>query len=594
MSFFKELKRRNVIRVAIAYAVAAWLLIEITATTFPILKLPDWSVTLVTVLVLIGFPLALIFAWAFELTPEGLKKEKDVDRSESITHITGRKLDFMIIGMLVVALGYFAFDKFVLDPSRDAELVRTTTEAVTEQSIESGKSGIHDKSIAVLPFVNMSPDPEQEYFSDGISEEILNLLAKVPELRVTSRSSAFSFKGQNVDIPTIAARLNVAHVLEGSVRKSGNQLRITAQLIEVTTDTHLWSETYDRELKGVFAIQDEIATAVVDALKITLLGKEPKATETDPEAYALYLQGRHFLNIGTAESIQRAEALLKQALAINSGFAPAWTELGAVYRNQASVFGLRPYDEGNELARHAIEKALAIDPLYARAYAYLAMIELFYDWDFVKALQHQQQALALDPGDATILMVAGRVNDIFGRFDEAIDLFRQSIAIDPVSPVGYRRLANTLYRAHRLDEAADSIQMAMSLNPGGTWGEQYFLGKVLLAQGDAQAALVAMEQETHDVSRLLGIAVVRHTLGDTGASDAALQELIDEHAEGSAYQIAVAYAFRGEIDHAFYWLEQAYDIRDSGLTSILITRWLSNLHDDPRWEPFLNKIGLPH
>jgi TolB-like protein len=594
MGLVSELRRRNVIRVATAYAVAAWLLIEITATTFPILKLPDWSVTLVTVLVLIGFPLALIFAWAFELTPEGLKKEKDVDRSESITHITGRKLDFMIIGMLVVALGYFAFDKFVLDPSRDAELVQTTTEAVTEQSIESGKSGIRDNSIAVLPFVNMSPDPEQEYFSDGISEETLNLLAKVPELRVTSRSSAFSFKGQNVDIPTIAARLNVAYVLEGSVRKSGNQLRITAQLIEVTTDTHLWSETYDRELKGVFAIQDEIAAAVVDALKITLLGNEPKATETDPEAYALYLQGRHFLHIGTAESNQRAEALLKQALAINSGFAPAWTELSYVYFRQAHTTELRSIDEGSELARHAIEMALAIDPLYARAYAYLAMIELFYDWDFVKALQHQQQALALDPGDATILMVAGRLNDIFGRFDEAIDLFRQSIAIDPVSPVGYWRLASTLYRAHRLDEAADSIQMAMSLNPGGTWGEQHTLGKVLLAQGDAQAALVAMEQEPHDGVRLLGIAVVRHTLGDTGASDAALEELIDEHAEGSAYQIAMAYAFRGEIDQAFYWLEQAYDNRDGGLTSILITGWLSNLHDDPRWEPFIDKMGLPH
>ncbi len=576
MSLFRELKRRNVIRVAIAYAVAAWLLIEITATTFPVLKLPDWSVTLVTVFVLIGFPLALIFAWAFELTPEGLKKERDVDRSESITHITGRKLDFVIIGVLVIAVGFLLVDKIYLSEGATAPDEIIATER---------------KSIAVLPFVNMSDDPGNEYFSDGISEEILNLLVKIPELRVTSRSSAFSFKGQNVDVPTMATKLNVAHVLDGSVRKSGNQLRITAQLIEVVTDTHLWSETYDRELKSVFAIQDEIAAAVVDALQITLLGKGPKATETNPEAYALYLQGRHFAGQGTAESIKQAETLLKQALALAPDFAPAWVSMSDVYFYQAAIFALRPVNEGAELAHHAIQQALAIDSQHGRAYAALARIEMYYDRDFVMASQHLQQALVLNPGDAGILNSAARLKLTLGRVDEAIDLNRQSIVLDPLS--GHTNFGITFYFAHRFEEAADSMQMAQSLNPDAV-RNQYLLGLVLLAQGDAPAALVAMEHESDDAYRMAGMAVVLHALGDTGASDAALKELIERFAADSAFQVAEAYAVRAEIDDAFDWLEQAYDNRDSGLTSLLLDPLLANLHDDPRWEPFLDKIGLPH
>ncbi len=582
-SVWRELKRRNVIRVAIAYAIAAWLLIEITATTFPILKLPDWSVTLVTVIVLIGFPLALILAWAFELTPEGIKKEKDVDRAESITHITGRKLDFAIIGVLAIALVFFAVDKFVLDS--DTTLASDTAQELAATEVQ--------QSIAVLPFVNMSSDPEQEYFSDGLSEEILNLLAKIPDLRVTSRSSAFSFKGQNVDVPTMAARLNVAHVLEGSVRKSGNQLRITAQLIEVEADTHLWSETFDRELDDIFAIQDEIAAAVVDALKITLLGEEPRSTETNPEAYALYLQGRHFSNQGTVESFMQAETLLKQALAIDPGFAPAWTNLGNVYRSGANSLGVRPFEEGNELARDAIQKALAIDPQYGPAYAALAQIETEYDFDFTAAAQHVQQALALNPGDASILLTAGELNRILGRLDEAIDLHRQAVALDPVSYVGHLYLATSYSAARRLDEAAEISRLAISLNPGGGY-VHYLLGNVLLRQGDAPAALVAMEQETNDGFRLYGMAIVQHALGDARASDAALQELIEKWAAEAAYQVAEVYAFRGEIDLAYEWLEQAYDNRDSGLISMLLDPQLANLHDDPRWEPFLDKMGLPY
>ncbi|MCH7538079.1 MAG: tetratricopeptide repeat protein [Proteobacteria bacterium] len=587
-SVWKELKRRNVLRVAVAYAIVSWLILQIADVLTPLLRLPEWVGGFVFLLLVIGFLLALILSWAYELTPEGLKKEKDVERSESITHVTGRKLDFAIIAMLVVALGYFSYDKFVLDPGRDAAEVEAAVQVAS--AVERQDSA---KTIAVLPFVNMSDDASNEYFSDGISEEILNLLSKVSELRVTSRSSAFSFKGQNLDVPTMAARLNVAHILEGSVRKSGNDLRITAQLIDVATDTHLWSETYDRELENIFAIQDEIAAAVVDALKITLLGTKPKATETNPEAYALYLQGRHLINQRTEESNKQAETLLKQALDIDSGFAPAWAALGSVYRRQAAFFGLRPVDEGYEMARHAIQKALEIDAQLGLAYGLLAAINMSYDWDFDAAVQNVQRALKLNPRNATILMTAGRLNDALGRVDEAIDLYRQSIALDPVSPEGHNRLGGIFYNAHRLEEAADSFQMAQSLMPG-RHAAQFNIGLVLLAQGDAPAALVAMEQETSDAIRLFGTAVVQHALGDAGASDAALQELIEKWAATSAYHVAHAYAFRGEIDNAFDWLEQAYDNHDSGLTEMLLHSLLANLHDDPRWEPFLDKMGLPH
>ena len=272
MSLFNELKRRNVFRVGIAYIVMAWLVLQVADVILNNITAPGWVFHVLLLFLAIGFPFAVFFAWAFELTPEGLKKEKDVDRSKSVTRITARKLDYVVIAVLVLALAYFTFDKFVLDPLRDAELVQATTA---------------DKSIAVLPFVNMSNDPEQEYFSDGISEELLNVLAQFPGLQVAARTSAFQFKGQNRDIAGIAKQLHVNHVLEGSVRKAGNRLRITAQLIDADSGFQLWSETYDRELDDIFAIQDEISAAIGDALMIELklgIGESGTALPSIPAA----------------------------------------------------------------------------------------------------------------------------------------------------------------------------------------------------------------------------------------------------------------------------------------------------------------------
>jgi len=288
LSLIQELKRRNVFKVGAAYVVLTWLLAQATDVFLESFGAPDWVIKTVLMLLVIGFPLALFFAWAFELTPEGIKKEKDVDRSQSITTETGRKLDFTIIAILLLALGYFSFDKFVQNPARDAEMAEAAAEA---EAVQEAARPV-EKSIAVLPFVNMSDDAGNEYFSDGISEEILNSLAKIKQLKVAGRTSSFAFKGKNQDLRQIGETLGVEHILEGSVRKAGTKIRITAQLIQVEDGFHLWSEAYDRELTDVFAIQDEIATAILEQLKAQLIGEDATPVTTaraDTEAYELYL-----------------------------------------------------------------------------------------------------------------------------------------------------------------------------------------------------------------------------------------------------------------------------------------------------------------
>jgi len=298
LSLFNELKRRNVFRVGVAYIVVAWLVAQVLQLVFESFGTPDWVMKTILVLLATGLPLALFFAWAFEMTPEGIKREHEIDRSQSITSQTGKKLNLTIITVMALALAYFAFDKFVISEREIAITTETVAEETTApnappQVVTSEATTETDNSIAVLPFINMSSDEEQEYFSDGLSEELLNLLAKIPELKVASRSSSFQFKGEKIDITEVAQKLKVSHVLEGSVRKAGSHVRITAQLVKADDGYHMWSETYDRSLDNIFAIQDEISAAVVAALKIELLGEAPKSEVVNPEAYALWMKGRY-------------------------------------------------------------------------------------------------------------------------------------------------------------------------------------------------------------------------------------------------------------------------------------------------------------
>jgi len=586
LSFFNELKRRNVIRVAGLYVAGAWLLIQVAGTVLQMVDAPLWLSRGIVLALAIGFIPALIFAWAFELTPEGLKREGEVDRTESITPHTGRKLDRIIMVVLALALGAFAFDKFALAPQRERSVAESArNEGRSEARVES----FGDKSIAVLPFVNMSADQEQEYFSDGISEELLNLLAKIPELRVTSRSSAFSFKDQKLDIPEIAKRLNVAHVLEGSVRKAGNQVRITAQLIDARSDTHLWSETYDRPLDNVFAVQDEIAAAVVAQLKIKLLGAAPKATVVDPKAYALYLQARQLVRQGTPEGYERSIALYQQALAIDASYAAAWVGLSTVYDNQSRI-GLRPFEEGHRLSREAANQALAIDPQFAPAHARLGAIAMTYDRDLAAAARHFDYALALEPTNTAVIVGAGTLAMQLGRLDTAITLYEYAVARDPVSPISHNVLGYSYNMAGRFDEAIANYGTSLSLGPG--YGlAHYQIGVALLLKGDYDAALAAMQKDPDDWGPI-GLPMAWHALGKKAESDAALAELIRKYEKEAAFDIAYVLAYRGEADRAFEWLNKAVANGDPGLAGIVGYPLFANITQDPRWLPFLRTIGV--
>ena len=450
-------------------------------------------------------------------------------------------------------------------------------------------TAIPENSIAVLPFVNMSEDKANEYFSDGISEELLNLLAKIPQLQVTARTSSFSFKGKEVAIPEIARTLHVAHVLEGSVRKAGNSVRITAQLIKAGTDTHLWSQTYDRKLDDIFAIQDEIAADVVKQLKVTLLGAAPKARTTDPEAYALYLQavqlGRQF----TAEAFQQSDALYRKVLAIDPRYVPAWNGLARNFASETGQ-GLLPGKEGFAQAREAAVKALAIDPDYAPAHAQLGWIAMYGDNDLAGAAQHLERALALDPADLSVLTTSATLLQSLGRLDEALALDEAAVRRDPVNVTARFNLGYHQRMAGRLDAAIASFRTVLSLSPSNG-GAHCQLGVALLLKGDAKGALAEIEQETSEIYKMIGLPMAYHALGRKADSDAALAALIAKYEKDAPYNIASVYAYRGEADKAFEWLDKAVEYGDGGLGEIVTDNLFDKIRADPRWLPFLRKVG---
>jgi adenylate cyclase len=583
MTLFAELKRRNVLRVGAAYVVVAWLVIQVVETIFPAFGFGDAAVRYTTIVFAIGFIPALIFAWAFELTPEGLKKESEVDRSQSITPQTGKQLDRAIMVVLAFGLAFFAFDKFVLSESRVTSIAEQARQAGrTEALVEA----YGEKSIAVLAFDDMSPEGDQVYLSDGIAEELLNLLAKIPDLRVISRSSAFSFKGKDVAIPEIARQLNVAHILEGSVRKSGNRIRITAQLIEARSDTHLWSETYDRTLDDVFAIQDEIAATVVNQLKIKLLDEAPRTEETDPEAYALSLQARHLGRLGTAEGHEQSIALYEQALAIDPRFASAWADLARNYINQAGL--VRPHEEAFALAREAVEKALAIDPHNGPAHARLGWISMFHDRDLVAAAQHFERALKAEPANPDIIAAAAMLLLQLGRLDQAIELLEYVTTQDPVHAITHSNLGKAYMSAGRWDDAIASQRASLRLGPD-RFTTHYWLGLAMLMKGEAHDALEVVQQERSERYQLTGLMLVHAALGQEQESDAALAALYATTEWGDYYK-ATRHAFRNEADPAFeYFTLQAAAGQD--LRGISTDVSFSNLRDDPRWLPLLESIG---
>ena len=467
MSLFSELKRRNVFRVAIAYLAAAWLLTEVAGTLFPMFGFGDAPARITVIVLAIGFPLFLVFSWVFEFTPEGLKLEKDIDRTVAVSRKSGKRLDRIIIVLLALALGYFAFDKFVLEPARVAEIVQETAQqARSEALVES----YGEKSIAVLPFVNMSADPEQDYFSDGISEELLNLLAQVPELRVISRSSSFSFKGRDISIPQVAAELNVGHVLEGSVRKAGSRVRITAQLIEARSDTHLWSATYDRELDDIFAVQDEIAAIIGDSLRTKLVpaDDEPESPVSIKTAslgaYEAFLHGREFLHLREPGNLEQAIGLLEHSVELDEGFAPAHAQL-ATATMLLSAYAGTDREAALQTAFLHLERAQAIEPDLAEAHGGRALLALN-EGDLESTIEHARRALRANPNYADAMNWLFIALNSLGRYEEAETTLKRMLATDPRTIPGRYNYSDLLGRAGRFEEARVQADRLLSYSPG--------------------------------------------------------------------------------------------------------------------------------
>ncbi len=462
----EELKRRNVIRVSLAYLVLSWLLLQVADVLFEALRLDESALTLMVAILALGFIPVVVFSWIYELTPEGVKRESEVDRSQSVTAETGQRLNIAIVVLLVVALGFFAWDRFIAGPGQ-------TSTTVSARAAPQGPDATRSpRSIAVLPFADMSAQGDQAYFADGISEELLNVLARVEGLKVAARTSSFKFRGDEHDIAQIGQALNVDTVLEGSVRKAGNQVRITAQLIDVAGGFHIWSESYDRTLDNIFAVQDQIASAIVDALKLTLQlePKTPKADGADSgEAYDLYLRGRELAREPSKEGLLRAVRYFEQALAINPDFAPAHGAIASAWIWLEDYGGV-PSQEAFDRAEPAARRALELDPDRADALTAMGFLEDRKYQNSAAARDYFERALKANPTFIEAYTLYADTLADLGEMNESLQVRRTSVERDPLSSFLKSRLASSLSSRGRLQEAEDLIQQILAENPEDTYG----------------------------------------------------------------------------------------------------------------------------
>ncbi|MGD8532627.1 MAG: tetratricopeptide repeat protein, partial [Gammaproteobacteria bacterium] len=504
-----ELRRRNVFRVATVYLIASWLLIQVAETVFPALQLPEWTVTFVVVVLAILFPIAVIFAWAFELTPEGLKKTTEVEPKSSITSRTGQKINYLIIGILAVAILFLALTHGGLkDDGVSAE--RSATGTSTAQSI------------AVLPFVNMSDDEDNEFFSDGLSEELLNVLAQVEGLRVAARTSSFYFKDSNEDVRSIASKLGVDHLLEGSVRRSGDRIRVTAQLIKADDGFHLWSDTYDYTVDDVFRIQDEISLAVVDALKVNLLGKErerlTKRATTNVEAHNLYLRGRQFLHLRTLESIRQARKLFQQAVRMDPGYALAYSGLSDSIQLLATNHSMITAAQAEAESRPLLDRAIALDPEAAEVWASVGLMEMIAN-NPEAAEPALEKAVRLNPSYAAgyLWLASVRSGPPINDDEGALELYRKVLEIDPLSRVAQNNIAAILMDQGRTEEAEAEFRRALTLDPDytGSYNGLANLNQNFYFRLDEAHRwfMKAHELAPSDISISVNLPVIYRTLG---------------------------------------------------------------------------------
>jgi len=569
--FFAELKRRNVYKVAAAYAVVAWLLIQAASIILPTFEAPSWTMKAFVALVAAGFPVALVIAWAFELTPEGIARTDEA--GELPKQRRGRAWIYVAIVAGALSIGLFFLGRYTA-------------------ATRSAGSEAHDKSIAVLPFVDMSQAKDQEYFCDGISEELLDALAKVEGLRVVARTSSFAFKAKNADVSEIGQKLGVRHVLEGSLRRDGNRIRISAQLIDARDGFHLWSDTYERELQSIFAVQDEITRAIVNALKLKLAVAPPAHKEPDPEVHDLYLRGRYFLN---GRNVTTAIDYFQQALAKNPNDALTYAALSESYMSLVVPFAQVPPREAMPKAKETALRALALDNTLGEAHAALAYVTFFYDWDWPAAEREFKQAIELNPNDLDAHHWYSHFLMPQGRVEESLTQSKRALELSPFDVLMNLHLAWHYYYARQYNQAFDQIQKTMEMDKRfvGPWP-----GLILVQQGKYAEAIAMFEEQI----RLSGrnstlMAALAHAYAVSGNREAA-QKIIAELQElakskyVSSVEIAPIYAGLGEKDQAFAWLEKAYEERSPDLVNLKVEPRFNNLRSDPRFTDLARRIGL--
>jgi serine/threonine-protein kinase len=576
-SFFAELKRRNVYKVAVAYAVVAWLLMQIASQIFPFFEIPNWVVRLVVLLLIIGFPIALIIAWAFEMTPEGIKRTEAADAAGLRSH-GGVWIYIVLIGV-ALSVGLFFIGRY--------------SAGIATPRHSEAATGIPQKSIAVLPLINESGDPKDEYFSDGLSEELIAALAQISGLKVIGRSSSFRFKDRTEEPRTIGEKLGVRTLLEGTVRKQGDRVRIVAELINAADGIEVWTRTFDRELKDIFAVQQEIARAVAESLKATLLGSVDMSRQiatNSVEAHNAYLQAHFYSVRRNAEDYRKALDYFDQAIHLDPDYALAYAERSEVWTVIGDLIGQRP--TAFPKARSDAEKAVAIAPELAEAHAALGWVRAFAEWKFTEGLSELQRAKELSPANPTANDLLARVIVYTGRMEEAERQARQAVELDPLFAGTQFTLGRVLFYAGKLDEAEAAGRKMAELQPSASSSHRW---QVLVAvqRGDGETALRQAQLEPDDAIRPFELALAQYVRGDRKASDAALADLIANSRDSLAYQIAQVYAVRQEVDKAFEWLQIAFDNHDGGMPSLLVDPLLRGLRDDPRYKNLVAKVGLP-
>ncbi len=577
-NFFAELKRRNVYKVAVAYAVVAWLLIQAASILFPTFEAPGWVMKVFVAIVAAGFPIALILAWAFELTPEGLKRTEFAGEPPTKAPHNRVWIYVVTIGG-AISIGLFFLGRY------------------TVTSKQSGSVEVPTKSIAVLPLVNTSGDPGNDYFSDGLSEELIAVLAKIPGLKIIGRSSSFLFKGKSDDSRMIGEKLGVTNLLEGSVRKQGDRVRIVAELINAADGRALWSETYDRELKDVFAVQSEIATAVTDQLKIKLLGAPAKSdaapSNNNLAAYNALQQGTFYFRLSTEEGTRKATEFYGEAIRLDPRYALAYTQLSAAWRQLAATWlvGGGEANEGFTKARNAAQTALSLAPDLAAAHEALGFVLVTPDLDFAAAEAEFRKAEKLAPADAGPKFALSFLFAAQGRLTEAENIMRQTLPLDPLGVTRYLNLARILIAGGRYDEAEAALRKAIELQPAAARLHAY-LTTIDVIRGDPAAALQDAQLEPKGFWQDYALALAQQAQSDHATADAALQTLIDRYAVSGPFQIATVYGLRKEPDKMFEWLERAYTEHDPGLTQLLGTPFIMNYRDDPRFATLCQKLKV--